>query len=1231
MIFGKTVDNACVCSDIVGKFSKFLDSKRTDNKEDTTHTRVGKPSGKYCIKTKKDYDKFMELYASVCELVRPNGQRWVSLNLSEKQQEIGPLMTDYDFEFDKEHVKRMYKLSDIKYVTKKINELIKKYVIIDDEDIIAYVTEKDSPSIEYDKISDEMTRSDIEKQPIKKVKDGFHICYMIPFTRIQRYMIYDELMTIIKSEDGFKNIGMSNSYDSIIDISTIDRNNWMMYGSRKTIHKNYPSKMYSLTHIFNYELEEQSLKEFMDEMETNDIIRFFSVRQFGVGGECKTHDEHKSTEHSIAEKYYNKSKKSKSSQLTNIMGGSVITNVSVDKPKTKQQKIIMMAKKLTNILSIERSKDYNDWIRVGWTLHNIDPSLYDTFITFSQKCLSSFDKRGCDKVWNDARDNGYTIASLHWWAQIDNPEEYHKIIWESIDKIYELAKSGRPVNIAIIVHELYKYRFKCTGIDGKHINWYEFKNHRWTNIPGASALRHEITMNVSKKIADMGYAYLSKMYDSHAEDQDIIRKTGQKIIELTGKLGETSFINNVITECEHQFLETDFEEKLDSKTNLIGFNNGVYDLDIGEFRNGLPEDYVSLTTGYDWKDYDKTENQFGEIDDYLRKLMPNHEVRKYLLKQLASYMDGRIIDQQFAFWTGKGCHSADTKILMYNGSIKMAQDVKIGDLLMGDDSLPRRVGGLFTGIQDMYEIKLNDNSSYVVNANHRLALKSIFDGLIECDEISNTYIVTYHKYENLIPVKHEKYFKFKCNSDNEEMVHKMANDYLNKKREKRTTIRYGMIIPVKVIDYIKLDECITRYYKNFRNTIMFEQQPVLVDPYKIGLNLNNDGIPSQYKFNSIQVRKCVLAGIIDKFGCIKNNTVCIQTNDYSLLGDIVFLCRSIGIHVDQFDKELMLYSLFEDINTRKLKIPKCCYARHDLTYDFQVENIGIGRFYGFSVDKNERYVLQNFVITYNSNGKTMFTKLIKNAFGNYYDILEHTVLTRARGSASNATPELADKQGKRFIVMQEPEEEDKLHVGFMKQMSGGDQITARALFKNNHKYNPQFKLVMVCNNLPDIHAQDEGTWRRIVVIEFKSEFIDYKPIKENQFWKDKTIEAKMLKWHSAFMWMLLKEYYPLYKKEGLEPPEDVKCKTNKFRNDNDSINEFINITYDVTKKSTDKIQFSVFCSSFRSWFKTVHGKNCPENKVIRNYIEKSSHFTLDDRGHMTGLKEKSSDEIDEDL
>lgn len=71
--------------------------------------------------------------------------------------------------------------------------------------------------------------------------------------------------------------------------------------------------------------------------------------------------------------------------------------------------------------------------------------------------------------------------------------------------------------------------------------------------------------------------------------------------------------------------------------------------------------------------------------------------------------------------TGK-CHAKDTPIIMYDGTIKMVQDVKVGDLLMGDDSTPRRVLSLASGYDDMYDVIPIKGEKYTVNSEHILSL-----------------------------------------------------------------------------------------------------------------------------------------------------------------------------------------------------------------------------------------------------------------------------------------------------------------------------------------------------------------------------------------------------------------------------------------------------------------------------------------------------------------------------
>ena len=74
--------------------------------------------------------------------------------------------------------------------------------------------------------------------------------------------------------------------------------------------------------------------------------------------------------------------------------------------------------------------------------------------------------------------------------------------------------------------------------------------------------------------------------------------------------------------------------------------------------------------------------------------------------------------------TGSGkCHAKDTPILMYDGTIKMVQDIRENDVLMGDDSTPRRVLSLASGQDEMYDIIPTKGEKYTVNAAHILCLK----------------------------------------------------------------------------------------------------------------------------------------------------------------------------------------------------------------------------------------------------------------------------------------------------------------------------------------------------------------------------------------------------------------------------------------------------------------------------------------------------------------------------
>jgi len=78
-----------------------------------------------------------------------------------------------------------------------------------------------------------------------------------------------------------------------------------------------------------------------------------------------------------------------------------------------------------------------------------------------------------------------------------------------------------------------------------------------------------------------------------------------------------------------------------------------------------------------------------------------------------------------------GCFAVDTPIRYMDGTIGMSQNVKIGDVLMGDDGTPRTVQDVCTGDDEMYEVYQSNAQSYTVNSKHTLVLLSPTNDILE--------------------------------------------------------------------------------------------------------------------------------------------------------------------------------------------------------------------------------------------------------------------------------------------------------------------------------------------------------------------------------------------------------------------------------------------------------------------------------------------------------------------
>ena len=155
-----------------------------------------------------------------------------------------------------------------------------------------------------------------------------------------------------------------------------------------------------------------------------------------------------------------------------------------------------------------------------------------------------------------------------------------------------------------------------------------------------------------------------------------------------------------------------------------------------------------------------------------------------------------------------------------------------------------------------------------------------------------------------------------------------------------------------------------------------------------------------------------------------------------------------------------------------------------------------------------------------ANGKSTLVNFLENTLGDYITSVDVSLLTNKRGSSSSASPDVARLRGKRIFTFQEPEHDDKLRTGILKQYTGGDTIIARELFKAPISFKLQGTMIMCCNDLPTVTSIDGGTWRRIRVTEFKSRFCEH-PKESNEFPIDKQLSEKLKNWSELFIALLL--------------------------------------------------------------------------------------------------------------
>lgn len=388
------------------------------------------------------------------------------------------------------------------------------------------------------------------------VKDGIHIVIpeLMSSSAVQ-YIIRKKVLPELESVLG--NLEYKNSIEDIVDEAVIERNNWQMYGSCKP-----NCEKYQVTSV--YQMKDGTLETVERRFTEYDLVELLSIRNKFDATPVKFE---KTEEIKVFEETLRKAKKMK------MEGPAFQTNQNLKKNVVDN---IEFVRKVIDLLDSRRADSYQEWIRVGWCLRNIDHRLLDAWVDFSKKS-GKYKDGECDRMWSYMRDDGLGIGTLYMWAKQDNMEGFVELQKTDMSNLVYRSTSETHHDIAKVVYFMFKYDFVCCSI--KNNFWYEFKNHRWVNSDCGFALRSKISTDVVREYSLAAASFNNRAAQEGVEtEQQRLLDIAKKLNSIALKLKQSPFKDNIIKECRELFYVEKFEEKLDSKCHIIGFLNGVYGL-----------------------------------------------------------------------------------------------------------------------------------------------------------------------------------------------------------------------------------------------------------------------------------------------------------------------------------------------------------------------------------------------------------------------------------------------------------------------------------------------------------------------------------------------------------------------------------------------------------------------------------------------------------------------------
>jgi phage/plasmid-associated DNA primase len=604
------------------KLTEFLKAHKTAKKGEFTHTRIGDKdlkitAGSYCINDRDTDEFYTKYYESVFVDKKEE-------YLTEKQIPEGQMLVDLDFRYSYETTERQHNSEDINKIIYSYLEIFKEFLIPDATMFNIYVFEK--PNI--NRLKDQTL-----------TKDGVHLIFGLNVPFEVQLLIRNRIMETIPE---LLELPLINNWTSVFDEGiSKGTTNWTLYGSRKPKNEAYELKnvykvQYDLTdnevmidEDLDFEVDENTFKMLS--------CRYSNIPKFSLKDNLKTINDNKKTK---------KSKK----QEDSIMDKLEIMD------KLKNNKSLQSITEYANILDIKYIDNYGCWLRIIWGLKSFAKNaedlktLYHIALDITRRSQYFQDEEYFKSKWEAFDESkSISIGSFYYYAKCSNEDEYLKIKrTENDNLILKAINDPSDRDLATCFNAIFGDDFIIYGDQLYYYNGIFWEQDK-------TALKRYVMRQFRNVFID----YIQNLYTESKnidklENPEAFANMEQRIKKVNAVkdiLGSIYRVKQICETCELDIIENSKDIQLEMNPNIFCFKNKVFDLEKNKFVEPYKYDYMTLQTGYNYRE--PTAEETKEVITMLNQIFPIEEERTLYLILLSIGMSGYFLEK-FVIANGSG-------------------------------------------------------------------------------------------------------------------------------------------------------------------------------------------------------------------------------------------------------------------------------------------------------------------------------------------------------------------------------------------------------------------------------------------------------------------------------------------------------------------------------------------------------------------------------------------------